>query len=141
LVSLPEAGNVHQASEEDRAGSIGSGGFVPRAPPKHQNEEGAAMDELWEEKDRQFAVAQESFGVSLLRQARQRVSGLPPAAKGEHPDTPLAVAASEALDHLIEHMVPVPEDKQTQASLMIAHGMIMEHLRLATTTPRAPQRT
>ena len=99
------------------------------------------MDELWDEKDRQFAVAQEAFGVSLLQQARRKVRELPPAAQGEHPDTPLAVAASEAVDHLIEHMVSVPEDRQTDASLMIAHGMIMEHLRLATPTPRAPQRT
>ena len=94
------------------------------------------MDELWEEKNRQFAVSQETFGVSLLRQARQKVRELPPAAKGEHPDTPFAVAASEALDHLIEHMVSVPEDRQAEASLMIAYGMIMEHLRLAAGTPR-----
>jgi len=99
------------------------------------------MEESREDQERQFVQAQESFGVSLLRRARRKVGELPPAAKGEHPDTPLAVAASEALDHLIEHMVPVPEDRQTEASLMIVYGMIMEHLRLVTTTPRAPQRT
>jgi len=99
------------------------------------------MEESREDQERQFVQAQEAFGVNLLRQARRKVRELPPAAKGEHPDTPLAVAASEAVDHLIEHMVPVPEDRQADASLMIAHGMIMEHLRLATTTPRAPQRT
>ena len=93
------------------------------------------------DQERQFVQAQQSFGVSLLRRARRKVQELPPAAKGEHPDTPLAVAASEALDHLIEHMVPVPEDRQAEASLRIVYGMIMEHLRLATTTPRAPQRT
>ena len=99
------------------------------------------MEEAREDQERQFVQAQESFGVSLLRRARRKVQELPPAATGEHSDTPLAVAASEALDHLIEHMVSVPEDRQTEASLMIAHGMIMEHLRLATTTPRTPQRT
>ena len=99
------------------------------------------MEEAREDQARQFVQAQESFGGSLLRRARRRVRELPPAAQGEHPDTPLAVAASDALDHLIEYMVSVPEDKQTEASLMIAHGMIMEHLRLATTTPRAAQRT
>ena len=99
------------------------------------------MDEPGEDQERQFRQAQESFGVSLLRRARRKVGELPPAAKGEHPDTPLAVAASDALDHLIEHMVPIPEHRQADASLMIAYGMIMEHLRLATTTPRAPQRT
>ena len=98
------------------------------------------MDEARDDQERQFVQAQESFGGNLLRRARRKVRELPPAAKGEHPDTPLAVAASEALDHLIEHMVPVPEDRQADASLMIAHGMIMEHLRLATTTPRVPQR-
>jgi len=98
------------------------------------------MDEARDDQERQFVQAQESFGGNLLRRARRKVRELPPAAKGEHPDTPLAVAASEALDHLIEHMVPVPEAKQAEASLMIAHGMIMEHLRLATTTPRVPQR-
>ena len=99
------------------------------------------MEEAQEDQERRFVQAQESFGVSLLRQARRKVQELPPAAKGEPPDTPLAVAASAALDHLIEHMVPVPEDRQTETSLMIAYGMIMEHLRLATPTPRVPQRT
>jgi len=99
------------------------------------------MEESREDQERHFVQAQESFGISLLRRARRKVQELPPAAKGEPPDTPLAVAASEAVDHLIEHMVSVPEDRQTDASLMIAHGMIMEHLRLATPTPRAPQRT
>ena len=99
------------------------------------------MEESREDQERQFVQAQESFGVSLLRRARRKVQELPPAAKGEHPDTPLAVAASEAVDHLIEHMVPVPEARQTEASLMIVYGMIMEHLRLVTPTPRAPQRT
>jgi len=98
------------------------------------------MEESREDEEHQFVQAQESFGVSLLRRARRRVRELPPAAKGEHPDTPLAVAAGEALEHLIEH-IPVPEDRQAEASLMIAYGMIMEHLRLATTTSRAPQRT
>ena len=32
------------------------------ATPKRQQEEETQMDELWEEKDRQFAVAQEAFG-------------------------------------------------------------------------------
>ncbi|MBP1777849.1 MAG: hypothetical protein H6Q86_3860 [candidate division NC10 bacterium] len=99
------------------------------------------MDEARDDQERQFVQAQESFGGNLLRRARRKVRELPPAAKGEHPDTPLAVAASEALDHLIEHMVPVPEDRQTDASLMIVYGMIMEHLRLVATTPRTAQRT
>ena len=95
------------------------------------------MEESREDQERQFVQAQESFGVSMLRQARRKVHELPPAAKGEHPETPLAVAASEALDHLIDHMLSVPEDRQTEASLMIAHALIMEHLRLATTRPCA----
>ena len=99
------------------------------------------MEEAREDQARQFVQAQESFGGNLLRRARRKVRELPPAAQGEPPDTPLAVAASDALDHLIEHMVPIPEHRQADASLMIAYGMIMEHLRLATTTPRAPQRT
>ncbi len=97
------------------------------------------MEESRDDQERQFVQAQESFGVSLLRQARRKVQELPPAAKGEHPETPLAVAASDTLDDLIDHMLSVPEDRQSEASLMIAHGMIMEHLRLATTTPRASQ--
>jgi hypothetical protein len=97
------------------------------------------MDELWDEKDRQFAVAQESFGVSLLRQARQRVSGLPPATEGQHHEPSISDAANEALEHLLEHVVTFPEDKQTEAATMIAYGMIMEYLRLASRTPRAAQ--
>jgi len=97
------------------------------------------MDEFWGEKDRQFAVSQESFGVSLLRQARQRVSGLPPAPEAQHHDTPLSDAANEALEHLLERVLAFPEDKQAEALTMIAYGMIMEHLRLATSTPGASQ--
>jgi len=97
------------------------------------------MDELWDEKDRQFAASQESFGVSLLRQARQRVSGLPPLLEAQPRDTPLSDAANEALEHLLERVVAFPEDKQTEALTMIAYGMIMEDLRLASRTPDAPQ--
>ena len=43
------------------------------------------------------------------------------------------------LGHLIEHIVALPEDKQTEALTMIAYGMIMEHLRLATRR-HAPRR-
>ena len=95
------------------------------------------MNEVWTEKDRQFVQAQESFGVSLLRQARQRASGLPPASEDQQHDAPLSDAANEALEQLLEHVVPLPEDKQAEALTMIAYGMIMEHLRLASWTPRA----
>lgn len=104
---------------------------------KRQKEEGAEMDEPRNDKDSQFTQSQESFGVSLLRQARQKARELPPATEGQHPDTPLSDAASDALGHLIEHVIALPEDKQTEALTMIAYGMIMEHLRLATWMPRA----
>ena len=89
------------------------------------------------EEDRQFAVSQESFGVSLLRQARQRVTELPPAAEGQHPDTPLSEAASDAFGRLLDHVAALPDDKRVAGLLMVTSGMIMEHLRLATWTPRA----
>ena len=98
------------------------------------------MDELWDEKDRQFAVMQESFGVNLLRQARQRVSDLLPTAEGQRQEPSISDAANEALEHLLEHVVTFPEDKQTEAATMIAYGMIMEYLRLASRTPRAAER-
>jgi hypothetical protein len=97
------------------------------------------MDELWEEKDRQFAVAQEAFGVSLLRQARQRVSGLPSATEDQQHEPSMSDAANEALAHLLEHVVAFPEDKQTEAVTMIAYGMILEHLRLANRMPSSAQ--
>ena len=97
------------------------------------------MDELWNEKDRQFAVSQETFGVSLLRQARQRVSGLPPATEGPQHEPSISDAANEALELLLERVVAFPEDQQTEAATMIAYGMIMEHLRLASRMPRAAQ--
>jgi hypothetical protein len=97
------------------------------------------MDELWDEKDRQFVVSQESFGVSLLRQARQRVSDVPPTTEGQHHEPSISDAANEALERLLEHVVAFPEDKQTEAATMIAYGMIMEHLRLASRTPRSAQ--
>jgi len=105
--------------------------FLARTPPSDVKGDSLPT------KDRQFAQSQESFGVSLLRQARQRVSGLPPATEGQHHDTALSDAANEALEHLLERVVAFPEDKQTEAVTMIAYGMIMEHLRLAGTTPRA----
>ena len=97
------------------------------------------MDELWDEKDRQFVVSQESFGVSLLRQARQRVSDVPPTTEGQHHEPSISDAAHEALERLVEHIVAFPEGKQTEAATMIAYGMIMEHLRLASRTPRSAQ--
>lgn len=97
------------------------------------------MDELWDEKDRQFAVVQESFEVSLLPQARQRVSDLLPTAEGQRQEPSISDAANEALARLLEHVVAFPEDKQTEAATMIAYGMIMEYLRLARRTPRAAQ--
>ena len=58
------------------------------------------MDELWDEKARHFAVSQESFGVSLLRQARQRVSDLPPTTEGQHHAPSISDAANEAFERL-----------------------------------------
>jgi len=89
------------------------------------------------DQERQFVQAQQSFGVSLLRRARQKATALPPAPEGQHPDTPLLDAASDALGHLIEHVVALPDAKQAEALVMIAHGMIMEQFCLATRTPRA----
>ena len=84
--------------------------------------------------------AQQYFGVSLLRQARQKARELPPATEGQHPDTPLSDAASDALGHLIEHVVALPDAKQAEALVMIAHGMIMEHLRLGPAGRLGPRR-
>lgn len=108
-------------------------------PDEPSRREVVDTEESGDDKERHFVQAQESFGVSLLWQARQMVRGLPPAAQGEHPDTPLAEAASEALDRLIEHVVALPEDKQSEALTVIAYGMIMEYLRVSGTTPRAQQ--
>ena len=89
---------------------------------------GRALDTPQEE--RQFELAQEQFGINLLRQARQRASELPPAAHGQPPDTPLSEAASEAFGGLLGHIFALPEDKRTTALLMVASGMIVEHLRV-----------
>lgn len=80
---------------------------------------------------RQFELAQEHFGINLLRQARQRASELPPAAHGHPPDTPLSEAASEAFGCLLGHIFALPEDQRITALLMVASGMIVEHLRVA----------
>ncbi len=93
------------------------------------------MDEPGDDTDRAFVQAQEAFGVRLLRQARQRVQALPPGATGQQPDAPALDAASDALDQLIDHLSALPGDKQTEAVTMIAFGMILEHLRLATAPP------
>ena len=80
---------------------------------------------------RQFELAQESFGITLLRQARQRASELPPAGHGQPPDAPLSEAASEAFGCLLGHIFALPEEKRITALLMVASGMIVEHLRVA----------
>lgn len=82
------------------------------------------------QEERQFELAQEQFGINLLRQARQRASELPPAAHGQPPDTPLSEAASEAFGGLLGHIFALPEEKRTTALLMVASGMIVEHLRV-----------
>jgi hypothetical protein len=93
-----------------------------------------------EDEERQFVQAQQSFGVSLLRRARQKATALPPAPEGEHPDTRLLDAASDALGQLIEHVVALPDAKQAEALVMIAHGMITEHLRLGPAGRHGPRR-
>ncbi len=87
--------------------------------------------------DDQFAWAMTFFGTSLLRQARQKAITLPSAAEGQAPDIPLSKVAGEAFDRLLEHVYALPKDQQVEACVMIAHGMIMEHLRLASRMPKA----
>ena len=79
--------------------------------------------------------AQEAFGVRLLRQARQRAQTRPPGAAGQPHDALVLAAAGDALDQLIDHMVALPAAQQTEAVTLIAFGMLVEHLRLATVTP------
>ena len=85
--------------------------------------------------------AQQYFGVSLLRQARQKATELTPETEGQHPDVRISDAANEAFESLLEHVSALPEDKQGEALTMVACGMIMEHLRLAAWTPRLWQRS
>ena len=99
------------------------------------------MDEPWDEQDRQFVQAEQSFGVSLLRQARQQATELTPDTEGQHPDARLAAAANDALERLLEHVAALPEANQAEALPMVAYGMILEHLRLAAWTPRLWQRS
>ena len=100
-------------------------------PPPERKGEGLSPT------DRHVAQAQTAFGVSLLRQARQRVSGLAPATEGQHADAALADAANETLEGVRARIAALPDDQQLDALTMIAYGMIMEHLRLASWTPRA----
>jgi len=58
-------------------------------------------------------------------------SGRPAGHEGPHYDTPLADAANEALEELLERVNTLPGDQQVGAMTMIAYGMVMEHLRLA----------
>ena len=99
------------------------------------------MDEVWDETDRQFAQAQQYFGVSLLREARQQAMEPTPETESQHPDVRLSDAANEAFGRLLEHVAALPDDTQGEALPMIAYGMIMEHLRLAAWTPRLWQRS
>ncbi len=95
------------------------------------------MSKRWQGDDRQFALSEGSFGVSLLRQAAHRVSGLSPAMQGRPATPALSKVAGEAFDRLLGHVYALPKEQQVEACVMIAHGMIMEHLRLASRMPRA----
>ncbi len=87
--------------------------------------------------DDQFAWAMTFFGTSLLRQASQKVTSLSPLMEDQPPDAPLSKVAGEAFDRLLEYVYALPKDKQVEGCVMIAHGMIMEHLRLASRMPKA----
>jgi hypothetical protein len=95
------------------------------------------MAELWNGKDGQFAQTQQYFGVSLLQDARQMAMEPTPETEDQHPDVRLSDAAQEAFERLLDHVAALSEDKQGEALTMIAYGMIMEYLRLASRTPRA----
>ena len=99
------------------------------------------MEESGENTERHFVQAQQSFGVSLLRQARQQATEPTPETAGQHPDTRLVAAANEAFERLLEHVAALPEAKQAEAFPIVAYGMILEHLRLAAWTPRLWQRS
>ena len=99
------------------------------------------MEESGEDTERHFVQAQQSFGVSLLRQARQQATEPTPETAGQHPDTRLVAAANEAFERLLEHVAGLPDDTQAEALPMVAYGMILEHLRLAAWTPRLWQRS
>jgi hypothetical protein len=98
------------------------------------------MDEPWDETDRDFAQAQQYFGIGLLRQARKQATELTPGTEGQHPEARLTAAANDAFDGLLEHVAALPEAKQGEALTLIAYGMLLEHLRLAAWTPRLWQR-
>ena len=91
--------------------------------------------------DDQLAGPMFLFGAYLLRRARKKANKLSPAAKGQHPDTPLATATSDGIEEVLTVLDKLSENKHVEALLLMMHGMIMEHLRLSTTTPRAPQRS
>ena len=90
--------------------------------------------------DDQFAGPMFLFGASLLRRARKKANQLSPAAAGEHPDTPLATATSDGIEEVLAVLEKLSENTHAEALLLMMHGMIMEHLRLSTTTPRTSQR-
>ncbi len=87
--------------------------------------------------DEEFAWVMSFLGGRLLRQARQKAMSLPPAAEDQSPELTLSKAAREAFDRLLEEVYALPEDKQLEATILIAHGMILEDLRLASRTSRA----
>ncbi len=87
--------------------------------------------------DEEFAWVMSFLGASLLRQARQKAMSFPPASQGQPPELTLSKAAREAFDRLLEEVYALPEDRQLDACMLIAHGMILEDLRLASRTPRA----
>jgi len=62
------------------------------------------------QEERQFELAQESFGINLLRQARQKASELPPAAHGQPPDTPLPKPRAKPSGVCLGHVFALPED-------------------------------
>jgi len=63
-------------------------------------------------------------------------SELPSASEDRYSDATISEAANEAFENLLEHVSALPEDKRVGALMMIASGMIVEYLRLASWTRR-----
>ena len=91
--------------------------------------------------DDQFVGPMFLFGAYLLRRARKKANQLARRAAGQHPDQPLATATSDGIVEVLTVLEKLSDNTHVEALLLMMHGMIMEDLRLATTTPRAPQRT
>jgi hypothetical protein len=86
------------------------------------------------EPDKNFAASEAWFAISLLRQSRANAASRP-FAEDDNLDRTIEETAEIAHRRLMEHLLSLPKDKQSDATGVIFWAMIREHLHATSRRP------